>query len=92
MITDSVSTVSFAENERVNNISKRFTHLFTVESNPTVNSKVLRKWFFKSHKHCRPDYSVKTHNILSNHMNISRPILFVIVILVILIAEGSYIV
>jgi len=84
VITDSVCAVSLAKYKRVYNIAEWFTHLLTVKSNPTVNRKVLWKRQIESHKHCRPNYSVETHNILCNHMHIGRPEFIKIIISVVI--------
>ena len=69
MVADSVTAVTLAENERVNNVSERFGHLLAVEGYPAVNSKVIRKRKIESHEHCRPDDRMETHDILGNHVN-----------------------
>ena len=83
MIPDSVSTVSLAKNEWVNNIAQRLGHLLSVECYPTVYSKMLRQRKIKCHKHCRPNDSVESHDILCYHVNVSRPELVKIIVLLV---------
>ena len=92
MVTDSVCAVAFAQNERVNDIAERFAHLLSVKGYPAVNCKVLRERQVECHKHCGPDDSVETHDILCDHVDIGRPILVIVIVCAVLIAESCNIV
>ena len=83
MVSDSVSTISLTKNKRVNNVAQRLGHLLSVECYPAVYSKMLRQWKIKCHKHCRPNDSVESHDILCYHVNVSRPELVKIIVLLV---------
>ena len=88
MVTDSVSAVTLAQYKRVNYVTQRLTHFLTVKGDPAVYGKVLWQRKIKSHKHCRPYNSVKTHDVLGNHMDVCRPELFKFVMSVILVTQS----
>ena len=44
---------------------------------------MLRQWKIKCHKHCRPNDSVESHDILCYHVNVSRPELVKIIVLLV---------
>ena len=92
MVADSVCAVTLAENERVNDVAEGLGHLLTVEGDPSVNREVLWQRKLESHQHSRPDDRVEAHDVLCDHVSVGRPVLVVVVVPVVEIAEGGDIV
>ena len=60
----------------INDVALGFTHLAFPNEKPWMTKYLLRQRYVQSHQHDRPIYRMETDNILTNQMQICRPVFF----------------
>ena len=91
-VADGVHAVAVAEDDGVNDIAHRLGHLAAVHQQPAVAEHPLGQRQIQSHQHGGPQDGVEAEDLLAHHVQVSRPELAVLVVLLVAVAQSGDIV
>ena len=91
-VADGVHAVAVAEDDGVNDVADGLGHLAAVHQQPAVAEDALGQRQIEGHQHGGPEDGVEAEDFLAHHVQVGRPELVVVAVLLVAIAQRGDIV
>ena len=83
-----VRAVALGQQIRVDDVALGLRHLAAVQQQPAVSEDLLRQGHAHAHEHGGPDDGVEADDLLANKVDVGGPVVVIVVVSVVLKAEG----
>ena len=91
-VADGVHAVAVAEDDGVNDVADGLGHLAAVHQQPAVAEDALGQRQIEGHQHGGPEDGVEAEDLLAHHVQVGRPELVVVAVLLVAVAQRGDIV